>query len=936
MKMLWKRQYSTSTGYTKLIFILILVGSTNLTNGQSFGVIKGKLQDSITKKNLAFATVTIFNAFDTTMLSYKLSDPEGNFRITKLPLDVKCRVLITFSGYKVYRHDIIVSKGQPEVDLGLINFTQESKMLDEILVFAEYPPVIVRNDTIEFNASSFKTLPNALLEDLLKKLPGVNVTRNGDIFVNGKTVNKIIVDGKEFFGRDPKIASQNLPSNIIEKVQVFDDSEQLEQNFLLNKSDVGKIINLKLKKGVKKGIFGKIYGGLGSEDRYEGGGIANLFRDTIQISLLGYSNNLNRPGFGISDVKDIGGFNRSGYSSSMISQNGAFALDGISFGATSDGIQTSSGAGFNFNTEFGKKISANLTYFFGQIKSDFEESINSQQFLSDSILNIASIRTQDARFISNRLGSTIKWNINPTSLLTIKPTLSFTDNNSIRLLNTTENNNKTGPLNQSDNRQNIETNNTRISTDINFRKRLKKGKTIGFISSFLLNNNREKGYSLVNTTFFGASPIYDSLNQLRAVDNPTFGLNISGRYAQPISESIQFSFSHLFSFTKYDFGINSFHKSQNYSDYNILIDSLSNKLIRKVFNNTTSVSLDFKIRKAGLSLTLAMKALGINGVTKNLNFKQNNIYLLPGINFRWNGIFFTYFPTVMEPRTALLLPILDNTNPLFIQLGNLELLPTTTHSFYLTYDKYNSKKSITYRSLFSSFYEINGVVTQRYVDGNGVQKYQPLNSSGLWRFRTSTSVTKDIKLLHNSQLSIGGTLYADYNKTNLIINNEKSWQRSWNLNPTIRYSYNCNDKINITQEFTLSFSKSRYENNYFQTINFVTNVLNTDIIIRATKKIAIESAVNYYHTNIESRQKKNTVLWNVALNKTFLKNSKANLKFSIYNLLRQSQNISRILSENYISDIEVKNLDRYFLISLTYNLRNFEKPKFQKERLLLF
>jgi Outer membrane protein beta-barrel family len=923
----------------KILVLLISISVTSLVTGQSSGILKGKLQDSMTLKNLPFGTITVFRAEDTIILSYKLSDPEGNFKITNLPLDLKCRVLISYSGYKVYRQDLLFSKNKREIDLGLLKLSHDSKSLEEILIAAEYPPIIVRNDTIEFNASSFKTLPNALVEDLLKKLPGVNVTKNGEIYLNGKVVNRIIVDGKEFFGRDPKIATRNLPANIIDKVQVMDDNEDIEQNLYLNKADAGKIINLKLKKGVKKGVFGKVYAGIGTVKRYEAGGIANLFRDTLQISLLGYSNNLNKPGFGMADVKDIGGFSRSGYSSSMVSQNGAFALDGISFGATSEGIQKSSGAGFNFNTEFGKKITANLTYFLGQINSDLEENRNSQQFLLDTILNVESLKTQYTTLTNNRLGSSIKWSINPSSTLTIKPVISFTDNYSNQELNTTEKNNTKGLLNQSFNRQNFHTTNSIISTNLSFRKNFfKKGRTVYFGSNFLINNNCNKLYSLVKTTFYANPTNYDSLDQLRTITNPNFVLDLSGRYVEPISKSIRFVLTHSISYNNYDNQINSFHKSLSSNTYNTLIDSLSNSLNRKVFNNTTSIGFDFLIKKINFFPSVAIKQLSINNITQRKKYnKRNSIYFLPGFNFNWNGLYLSYSSTASEPSAIFLRPVLDNTNPLFIQLGNLELLPTLTHSIYFTYDKYDYKKSITYRFLFNSLSEENGIITNRYIDVNGVQVYQPINGSGIRRFRSSNTITKNFKFIHNSMLTIGATLYVDYSKTYFIINNEKGLQRTWNLKPSLSYSFNWNDKIDISQELTMPFSKSTYENNFFPTIYFLTNSLNTDITIRPTNGIAFESSINYYYTsNVADNLDKNLTLWNAAFHYSFLKNDKADLKFSVFNLLRQTQNISRIIMENFISDIRVKNLNRYFLTSITYNLSDFENHKSRKERLLFF
>src|SRR5258705_8585631 len=215
------------------------------------GSIKGKLVDSA-QKPLGLATVTIFKASDTAIITYRLTNPEGEFKVPGLPLNMNCRVIVSFSGYEAFRKEFTLTNDTP-LDLGIIVLGNSIRSLDEVLVFSERPPVVVKKDTIEFNASSFKTLPTALVEDLLRKLPGVQVDAEGNIMANGKKVNRILVDGKAFFGDDPKMATRNLPANVIEKVQVTEDKDEAARNTDGDLTNIGQVINLTLKKGIKKG-----------------------------------------------------------------------------------------------------------------------------------------------------------------------------------------------------------------------------------------------------------------------------------------------------------------------------------------------------------------------------------------------------------------------------------------------------------------------------------------------------------------------------------------------------------------------------------------------------------------------------------------------------------------------------------------------------------
>ncbi|MBN9570275.1 MAG: carboxypeptidase regulatory-like domain-containing protein [Alphaproteobacteria bacterium] len=213
----------------KKLLLFLLVTSFSLS-AFSQGSVKGKLLDSANKQPLALATVTVFKAADTAIVTYRLSSPDGDFRVPGLPLGIPLRMVVSFSGYGVYRHEFTATSDTPVIDLGNVYLEPNATSLDEVLVVSERPPVTIKKDTIEFNASAFKTLPNALVEDLLKKLPGVQVDADGNITVNGKPVNRLLVDGKAFFGDDPKMATRNLPANVIDKVQVADDKDEMLRN----------------------------------------------------------------------------------------------------------------------------------------------------------------------------------------------------------------------------------------------------------------------------------------------------------------------------------------------------------------------------------------------------------------------------------------------------------------------------------------------------------------------------------------------------------------------------------------------------------------------------------------------------------------------------------------------------------------------------------
>ncbi len=346
----------------------------------------------------------------------------------------------------------------------------------------------------------------------------MDVDKDGNITVNGRAVNRIMVDGKDFFGGDPKVASRNLPTNIIDKVQVADDKDQLDQNPDINKSQLGQVINLRLKKSIKQGWFGKAYAGAGTDNRYEAGGIVNMFRDTFQISLLGFTNNLNRAGFGISDVMKTGGFGRAGVNSININSDGGYSLNGVSFGGMGQGIVKSTGGGININNEFGKNVTLNLQYFYGQNNSRLDQLSNIQQFFGDTALTTRNKTRQESDEYTHRMGGSLRWKLDSFSNLRFVPMVSFRKNQSERLFNSTAGSNYEPLLNESDNNQHINTNDVGYTHNLYYNRSFrKKRRALNIGHGFSINNSAENQFNDIVDTFYKASS-KRTLNQLRDRD----------------------------------------------------------------------------------------------------------------------------------------------------------------------------------------------------------------------------------------------------------------------------------------------------------------------------------------------------------------------------------------------------------------------------------
>lgn len=923
------------------LFIIILISFLLPVQAfsQSRGQLTGTLTDSSGKKPVAYATITVFNAHDTSIVTYRLSDEQGKFKVPSLPLQKELRAVITATGFAVWRKEFTLTEQSPQLDLGSLKMTMDIKEMEEVLLVSERPPVVVRKDTIEFNASAFKTLPTALVEDLLKKFPGVDVDKDGNITVNGRKVNKMLVEGKEFFGSDPKIASKNLPANLIDKVQVTDDKEELQRNPDLTPGEAGQVINLKLKKEIRRGWFGKLYAGAGTEDRYEGGGIVNMFRDTLQVSLLGYSNNLNRSGFSVQDVMSIGGFSRNNINSIMVSSDGGFALNDISFGGLGqNGVQRSTGAGINANTLLGKKTTLSLQYFFGQNKTTVGQVTNTEQFFNDTTLTTRNTNNGETTDNSHRLSAYLKVKLDSLSTLEFRPsfTLSKTDNNYLTQSNSFSN--YEPKLNESTNEQQKSTDGFSTTQDLLYNRQFKKaGRTLFVNLNFRFNSSDGEQYNDAENIFYKI-PSTTTLHQLRNQDQNTLNTRFFFNYNEPLSKDWSLRVTQTVEYFSNKDYIDTYEYDPSTGGYITPDPDLTNGLKRTGWRNNTYAGIRYKYKKFSITPALTLKNLDINNrFRKDPSIKQNFNYILPALAVTWDKWTLNYNINVTEPNVGDLQPVINNTNPLYLQLGNPSLKPTVSHNITINSYSFDMKRSLNYNFYTNFSISNDAVIRARTVDEDGVQVTRPINSDGVWSGYASASIRKQYKFSKQWKFSAGANIWGNYTQGLVIVNQNRSTSRNLSLTPSANVSFNWNDKIEFTQRYGPSYNKSTYESNVYPALKVWRHTTSSDLVVRMPKRIVWESSLEYnYNPQVAEGIQKTSYRWNAAVNFLFLKQDKGQLKLSVYDLLNQNISVSRIVKENYVQDTESVILKRYFLLTFTYNIRSFGGKVGGKERLLLF
>ncbi|WP_028297137.1 outer membrane beta-barrel protein [Olivibacter sitiensis] len=922
-------------------FFLIAICSHTALFAQNKGLISGVLADSTDHSQpLGYATVSLFKDQDTTMYMYRLSDDKGAFSFKNLPVDATYRLVINAWQREVLRKQVEITKDKPDIKLDSIFLALRLKDLDEVVISAERPPILVRNDTIEFNAESFKTLPSAVVEDLLRKLPGVDVAEDGSIRVNGKPVSRILVDGKEFFGGNQQIATKNLPSNLIDKVQVTEDKEITNQNPDLVASEIPQVINLKLKKEVKQGAFGKLYGGGGLDELYEVGAILNAFRDTTQLSILGYGNNVNKPAFGMNDMMSLGGFSRSGSNSIYMNSDGGYRINDIGFGGSmGGGIQSSAGGGFNFNTLTKKGLVVNGQYFLGYSDNFLKRQTYTDQTLPSYNLISNSLAQNTNRSYTHNIGGKLRWKIDSMSTFNLTPNVTISTLNN-RGMDSLMTENSIGQLtNASQNEQYQQGTNLsyNIQTDYSRSSVRKKGRTFNSALRISGTDNSDDNQNFSNSVFY-LEPSQTVVDQLRQNKVSNFNAFLSANYVEPLSKKFSLTFYFTGTYLEQENALSTFYKDEASDDYIVAVPSLSETVQQDGFKGYARARIRWSVNsKLRIEPGLIFNTINLsNKFTSHESFKQDFHYVLPSLTVRYKDWQLDYSPSIQEVNAQYLQPVANNTNPLFIQYGNPDLKPTENHRVSLNLYKYDMKSGLSYNVYSYGTIQNNGIVMARTIDADGVQTATPVNVNGFWQEYAGVYVNKSFKFSKN-QLTLSGGMYGSYDRRKMILNEVESNADVYNFNPRISVRVNFNDVLELGQNYNFSRGISRYEDSFFNDLSFVTHSGESMLIVRLPKKLVWETNFQFISNRQQLEGYNNEIkLWNAGLTYLFMKNDRAQLKFSVNDLLQNAVRRNLTITENRINDIQTNNIGRYFMLTLTYNIQNFGQKVGGKDRFFMF
>lgn len=906
-----------------LIFIIFcfIVKAQNLS-------ITGNLHDTIAKEPLQNSVVMALRLNDSTLVKYTRSEIDGVFNLSNLPIDTY-QVVISHPKFSDMVFFIFGDEKNKKYDFGKIIMQPKNVALEEVTIYAFKDPIFYKGDTLVYTADSFKTKANATVEDLLKKLPGIKVGQDGKITSQGKKIDKVLVDGDEFFGSDPNVATKNLNANAIESVQVYDKKSEDAANSETGE-ETQKVMNLVLKDEAKKGYFGKVSGASDVQNFHEAEGLGNYFKNKLKVSVFGLASNTPRSNFGWSDIYKYGLNNE---------QNSSYDEDEdvtYFFGnQRNEGIPKTYRAGFYFTNKVTKNTKIGFNYSFNQNHLLTQSNTNSQYFLSDTTYSTNNESINKSRNDGHAVNFTIeqkldsltdlnlisKINLNSANNLNIDET-NFVNENNIRTRNTYINNS-----NES-NAQDI-SNNLKIN-----RKFKKKDRLLTVLYNQSYTKNEFNG--ILNTTHNYDTSYVQSLSnidqkKLNETENSNHYAGIV--FKEPINPKLKIELS-------YDY-LNHQNKQNKLSynniggEYTELDSSFSNN-----FNNVK------QIHRAGLKFIYEIKKIRVVLGTKarNVDVKNNNIILNQIIRQNFNNILpfssirykfsdnkqisFSYKTNSTNPSINQLQPIPDNTNPNFIQTGNPNLLPTYNHDFGINYNSWKPLSgNYTWFGVNYS-YDANSFVTKSYFDSIGRSVSQTINLKNggynLYSFLGSSFP------LFNKKLSIDPGLNAGINEYKNFINSNLNTTQNLNLETSLELSMeldNVGASIRASNDYNITSSSLNEESNK----PFAEQNISGNINCKLPKKIYFETNANYrINSNRSNGYNINYLVWNAEINKSFLKNENLLVGFYAYDILNQNISVNRMVNANVITDSKINIISRYFLLKLTFKF-NSNKTKDEDE-----
>lgn len=955
-----------------ITFVAGIMSAFSLAFAQGGGTVTLSLTDSSTGDAVGFATVSITKPGTQKPYKYALSDDKGKTVFEKVAAG-KYVLKAELLGYKPLTKDIEV-KGK--LDLGALKMDPDKQVLDAASVSAAGNPIVIKKDTIEYNASSFKTTDNDVLEDLLKKLPGVEVSEDGTVTANGQTISKITIDGKTFFLDDPQLASKNIPAKIIEKVKVVEKKSDQAEFTGIDDGNDETIIDLSIQKGMMNGLFGNVMAGVGHDVRkqvtgselssgngdwrYQGAGFMGRFTDKNQISVVLNGNNTNNRGF-----NDLSGSMMQG----MRGGGGGMGRGSRGWGP-GNGITTSWMGGLNGNTSlFDGKMDLGGNYLYNNNETYVEEESKRITYLDDHNLIYNNKGSNTTNSDGHRFGVRLEHKFSENTSILFQPQVSFGngDFNEVSDFSTlTEKSGVTSKTNDGFTSNTGSNNNWRTNGFFLFRQKLgKAGRTISFNAHYNFSGNETSGFNQSRTTTYDEFGVADSdsvINQRYNQNQDTKSLSGRLTYTEPLGKGFFVEANYEASWNRtsstkntFDSGVVSDFGRDNliYNPVDEKINEVySSEIINRYINQRIGANFVYQKDKLRAQAGMSANPTYTHNETSGYDTYDNHVLNWAPQAMLWYDIDDNtnvrgfYFGRSQQPSVNQLMKVPDNTNPLNVSFGNMYLEPYFNHDFRSDFRHTNKKTFLSVNAGIDGGIVKNPIVNAQWYGTNGVQYSIPVNGkdsyNGSFRVMLNTPIAK-------SNFSIFNMTRASYSRSS-------SYVRSANLDTdgyydgdsfavedfladfnSLGFTLNKLQTIGLTERLRITYrndiveltagGRTRMSKSWYTIANQSTNMTWSNQVTASMNwtvpgGLGIVADGNYNWYNGYTTDQGTQLILNAKITKMLFKD-KFTLALNAYDILDQAKNLSISDSSNYHTETLNNTLGRYIVVSLTYRFGNF-------------
>jgi len=902
------------------ILLLILIVMTTLTTAfsQQNVSVKGIVTDS-SGSPLQGASVKIYAGTDSTG---SVSGKDGSFSLS-LPFSSSVKIRISNIGFNTFSKTYTASSSV--INAGAIRLIPEASLLSEVIVTSTNP-ITIKEDTVEYRADAYKVREGAPVEDVIKKLPGVTVDKDGQITAQGKSVARVRVNGKDFFGGDVQTATQNLPANIIDNIQIIDDYGDQANLTGIKSGEPEKIININIRKDKNKGRFGNATVAAGTEDRYSAGLVFNDFNGERQISFIGSINNTNANLFNFNGGGRGGGARGANFGSAERAGGGG------------NGITLSKSAGLNYRDMWGTKISVNGSYSFSARSTNSISESQTQDFNPNNIRFTQRSSNSHSSSYNHRATFNLEYKIDSMNYLKVSPFASLSSSSSDgRSLSSIS---RQGYYTLNNNHSLNESTAPNTGTDLTYNHKFaKRGRNINITGSFTYSyrdqtQNLDNKYTNADSTFFPILVTDTIQRQDIDINNRNTRTQARFSYTEPLGNNtgtnrtvLEMNYEWNRSATENQRDVNDIDPVTGLPAFNPI---QSNHFDYQFVTNRIGLSLKGNSTKYNYVIGLISQPTALSGqsIGKEINTNYRNMNWIPSARFVYNfarshSLTLTYGGQSREPDFMQLQPVTDSSNLNNIVVGNPNLRAELTRRLSLQYNKFDNKSG---RSLFTnlSFDQTdNKIVNSRVNNLSGTGRtVSYLNTNGFYNVNANGSFSRPF---FDKKFTASVNFNADYNNNISYTDNQRNRGNNWNIRPGTQLRFDIENVVDasVNVNYTIYRTTTRYTEytnvTKARTLNIGINGKNY-FVKDITFGYDLSKVINY---NFSSNVNSNPLILNLFAEYRFLKNKLGTVRVQGFDLFNENTGITRTINETMITDSRNNRLARYFLVSFNYRLQKF-------------